>query len=181
MVLVDAQHEDQFTRLSPAIQQNIKAAFAQGDQTLPLFRAVAVTGIGALVPAVGALADNPQLPSPARETFSALASSDPKFIEAKTAEQDAIFDSLTQVRTAHITGLGNIPLIVLYRGIEDSPTPGMTLEEAKQWWLGLQTELAALSPQGKLVLADKSGHHIQLDQPNLVIDAIDQVLTALHQ
>ena len=26
MVLVDAQHEDQFTRLSPAIQQNIKAA-----------------------------------------------------------------------------------------------------------------------------------------------------------
>jgi pimeloyl-ACP methyl ester carboxylesterase len=181
MVLVDAQHEEQFTRLSTAIQQNIRAAFAQNDQTLPLFRAVAITGIGALVPAVGALTDNPQLPSPARETFSALALSDPKFIEAKTAEQDAIFDSLAQVRNAHITALGNIPLIVLYRGIEDSPMPGMALEEEKQWWLGLQTELAALSPQGKLVVADKSGHHIQLDQPNLVIDAIAQVLTGLHQ
>lgn len=180
MVLVDAQHEDQFARLSPAIQQNIKDMFAQADQTLPLFRFVIGSGIGALVPAIGAEADNPQLPSPARETFSALALSDPKFIEAKTAEQDAIFESSAEVSDAHITSLGNIPLVVLYRGIEDSPMPGMTLEENKQRWLDLQTELAALSPQGILVLAERSGHHIQLDQPNLVIDAIKQVLIATH-
>jgi pimeloyl-ACP methyl ester carboxylesterase len=178
MVLVDAQHEDQFTRLSPAMLQNLKAVFAQADQSLPLFRLVATTGIGALVPSIAAMTDNPQLPSPAREAVSALALSYPKFIEARTAEQDAIFDSLMQVRDAHITSLGNIPLVVLYHGIEDSLIPGMTVEDGKQWWLGLQTELAALSPQGKLVLADKSGHHIQLDQPNLVIDAIAQVLTA---
>lgn len=178
MVQVDAQHEDQFTRLSTAIQENIKAAFAQSDQTLPLFRMLASTGIGALVPAIGSLADNPRLPSPARETFSALALSDPKYVEAQTAEYDAIFDNTAQVRAAHITSLGNIPLIVLYRGIADSPTPGMTPEENQQWWFGLQTELAALSPQGKLVLAAQSGHYIQLDQPNLVIEAIEQVLTA---
>jgi pimeloyl-ACP methyl ester carboxylesterase len=181
LVLVDAQHEEQFTRLSPAIQQNVKAVFAQADQSLPLFRVVAATGIGALIPAIGNLADNPQLPSPAREAFSALALTNPKFIEANTAEQDAIFDSLAQVRAAHITSLGNIPLIVLYRGISDSPMPGMTPGEDKQRWLALQTELAALSPQGKLVLADKSGHHIQLDQPYVVIDAIHKVLTALRQ
>ncbi len=180
MVLVDAQHEDQFSRLPTEIQQNLKAMFAQDNQTLSLFRAVIASGIGALVPAIGAEADNPQLPSPAREAFSAMALSDPKFIEAKTAEQDAIFESSAEVRAAHITSLGNIPLVVLYRGIEDSPMPGMTLEENKQRWLGLQTELAALSPQGKLVLAEQSGHHIQLDQPNLVIDAIKQVLTATH-
>ncbi len=180
MVLVDAQHEEQFSRLSPAIQQNLKAMFAQGQQTLPLYQVVINTGIGALVPAVGALADNPQLPGPARETFSAIALSNSKYIEAKTAEETAIFDSLAVVRAAHITSLGNIPLIVLYRGIDDSPTPGLTPEENKQRWLGLQTELAALSPQGKLVIADKGGHHIQLDQPNLVIDAIEQVLAATH-
>jgi pimeloyl-ACP methyl ester carboxylesterase len=180
MVQVDAQHEDQFARLSTEIQEAVKANFAQSDQILPLYRAVVASGIGALVPAIGALADNPELPSPAREAVSALALSDPKFIEARAAEQDAIFESLEQVRAAHITSLGNIPLIVLYRGIADSPTPGMTPEENQQWWLGLQTELAALSPQGKLVLADRSGHHIQLDQPNLVIDAIEQVLTATH-
>ncbi len=180
MVLVDAQHEEQFSRLSPAIQQTMKSMFAQGNQTLPLYQVVINTGIGALVPAVGAMSDNPQLPSPAREAFSAIALSSSKYIEAKTAEEDVIFDSSAVVSAAHITSLGNIPLIVLYRGIDDSPMPGLTPEENKQRWLGLQTELAALSPQGKLVLADKSGHHIQLDQPNLVIDAIEQVLTAAH-
>ena len=180
MVLVDSQHEEQFARLSPAIQQSLKAMFAQSNQSLPLYRILINSGISVLVPAVAALADNPKLPSPARETFTALAISDPKMIEAQAAEQDAIFESVEQVRAAHITSLGNIPLVVLYRGVEDDPTPGLTLEENKQRWLGLQTELAALSPQGKLVLADKSGHHIQLDQPNLVIDAIEQVLTATH-
>lgn len=180
MVLVDAQHEDQFLRLSKPEQETIKQSFAQADKSLLLYRVVAATGIGALVPAVGALADNPKLPSPAREEFVALAVSGPKVIEAETAEADAIFDSIDKVRAAHITSLGNIPLIVLYHGVTDSVTPGMTLDEDKQWWLGLQTELAALSPQGKLVLAEQSGHYIQLDQPGLVIDAVRQVLTALH-
>jgi pimeloyl-ACP methyl ester carboxylesterase len=178
MVLLDAQHEDQFARLPTTIQQEVRAMFAESNQTLPLFRFLVATGIGAMVPAISALADTPQLPSPARETVTALVVSDPKFIEARAAEQDAIFESLEQVRAAHITSLGNIPLIVLYRGIEDSPTPGLTPEENQQRWLALQTELAALSPQGQLVLADRSGHHIQLDQPELVIDAIEQVLTA---
>ncbi|MBI1280561.1 MAG: alpha/beta fold hydrolase [Anaerolineaceae bacterium] len=180
MVLVDSQHEEQFERLAPTIQQSLKAMFAQSNQTLPLYRILINSGISVLVPAVAALADNPKLPSPARETFTALAISDPKFIEAQAAEQDAIFDSLEVVRAAHITTLGNIPLVVLYRGIDDDPTPSLTPEENKQRWLSLQTELAALSPQGKLVLADKSGHHIQLDQPDLVIDAIEQVLAATH-
>jgi pimeloyl-ACP methyl ester carboxylesterase len=180
MVLVDSQHEEQFARLSTEIQQAVKVNFAQSDQDLPLYRAVVATGIGALVPAFRALADTPQLPSPAREAISALALSNPKFVETRVAEQDAIFESLAQVRAAHITSLGNIPLIVLYRGISDTPMPDMTPDAEKQWWFELQTELTALSPQGKLVLADRSGHHIQLDQPNLVIDAIEQVLTATH-
>jgi pimeloyl-ACP methyl ester carboxylesterase len=180
MVLVDAQHEDQFARLSTEIQQGIKAMFAQSDQDLPLYRAVVTTGIGALVPSIGALADTPQLPNPARQAVSALALSDPKFVEARVAEQDAIFESLEQVRAAHITSLGNIPLIVLSKGIADTPMPGMTPEEHMQWWFELQTELAALSPQGQFIVADQSGHHIQLDQPDLVIDAIEQVLTAIH-
>jgi pimeloyl-ACP methyl ester carboxylesterase len=181
MVLVDAQHEDQFMRLSEATQQAIHAAFTESSQTLPLFRAVAVTGIGALVPAVAALADNPKLPSPVRETYLALAVTDPKFIEARTAEANAIFESLDQVIAARITSLGDIPLVVLYRGITDTPTPGMTDDENKEWWQELQTELAALSPQGELVLAETSGHYIQLDQPELVIDAIQQVLAEVRQ
>lgn len=177
MVLVDAQHEGQFSRL-PAVEQAMQQVFARDVETLPLYRALATTGIGALVPAIAAMADNPALPSPAREAYSALLLSDSKFVEARAAETTAIFDSLAQVRAAHITNVGNIPLIVLYHGVTDAPWPGMTLEEYTQWWQTLQAELAALSPQGELVVAEQSGHYIQLDQPDLVIDAIERVLTA---
>lgn len=181
MVLVDAQHEDQFHRLSEPLQQTVKQSFAQADRTLMLYRVIATTGIGALVPAVRAMADNPKLPSPAREEVSALMVEDRKFFEAQAAEGNALFDSIDIVRAAHITSLGNIPLIVLYHGVPDSGIQGMTPVEDKEWWLGLQSELAALSPQGKLVLAERSGHYIQLDQPQLVNDAVQQVLTAVHK
>jgi pimeloyl-ACP methyl ester carboxylesterase len=45
-------------------------------------------------------------------------------------------------------------------------------------WVVMQQELAALSPQGKLVVAERSGHDIHLEQPELVIGAIHEVLAA---
>jgi pimeloyl-ACP methyl ester carboxylesterase len=40
----------------------------------------------------------------------------------------------------------------------------------------MQKELAGLSSQGKQVIAQKSGHYIQLDEPELVIDAIRELI-----
>jgi hypothetical protein len=42
----------------------------------------------------------------------------------------------------------------------------------------LQAELAALSSRGRLVVAQDSGHYIQLERPRLVTDAIAEVVTA---
>jgi len=42
----------------------------------------------------------------------------------------------------------------------------------------MHAELAALSPQGEVVVAEESTHYIQFDQPELVIQAISQVLDA---
>jgi hypothetical protein len=39
-------------------------------------------------------------------------------------------------------------------------------------------ELASLSSRGKLVPAEESTHYIQFDQPELVIEAILQVIQA---
>ena len=36
-----------------------------------------------------------------------------------------------------------------------------------------------LSTRGKLVIAERSGHHVQLDQPELVAQAVTEVLTAV--
>lgn len=177
MVLVDAQHEDQFERLPIPLQQTVKATFAQAHKELLVLKGLVLMGLGALQPTA---LEEARLPSPARESLSALLVTDPKFVEGKMAEYDAIFESLAQVRAAHITSLGNIPLVVIYRGFYGQSVPGMTADAEKQWWQGLQADLAALSPQGQMVLADHSSHYVQLDQPELVVAAINQVLKAVR-
>jgi pimeloyl-ACP methyl ester carboxylesterase len=81
----------------------------------------------------------------------------------------------------------DLPLIVLGRGAplprkardgSDSQTNRMTEEQFAAWdriWRELQEDLAKRSTQGEFRLAEKSGHFIQRDQPELVIRAIRDV------
>ena len=45
----------------------------------------------------------------------------------------------------------------------------------------MQSELAGLSSDAKQIIAEQSGHHIQLDQPDLVIDAIREIVEAIRK
>jgi pimeloyl-ACP methyl ester carboxylesterase len=77
-----------------------------------------------------------------------------------------------------------LPLIVLGRGRpfprrardgSDSQTNRMTEEQFAAWdriWRGFQEDLAKRSTHGELRVAEESGHFIQWDQPELVIQAI---------
>jgi pimeloyl-ACP methyl ester carboxylesterase len=77
-------------------------------------------------------------------------------------------------RTAHV--LGDMPLIVLSRGLpEDSSPAGRTSETEHT---RDQAALVALSGIGKQVVAKRSGHHIPLDEPDLVVAAIRDALSA---
>jgi pimeloyl-ACP methyl ester carboxylesterase len=75
------------------------------------------------------------------------------------------------------------PLVVMIPSGEaqGSPPPGVSAEtwqrlaEEKK---GQKIELTKLSCNSKLIAAGKSGHHIQLDEPELVIGAIRQVVEA---
>ena len=51
-------------------------------------------------------------------------------------------------------------------------------QEYEAIWAQMQDELAALSPRGRVVVAEESGHSIQLDRPDVVIGAIREVLAA---
>jgi pimeloyl-ACP methyl ester carboxylesterase len=46
--------------------------------------------------------------------------------------------------------------------------------------LALQHDLAQLVPDARLIIATESGHNIHQDQPDLVIDAIQQVVAAVR-
>jgi pimeloyl-ACP methyl ester carboxylesterase len=62
--------------------------------------------------------------------------------------------------------------------------PGVSAEDAEQFRVvqdEMQAELATLSPRGKRIIAEESGHFIQLDQPELVVDAIREVVEAARE
>jgi pimeloyl-ACP methyl ester carboxylesterase len=85
-----------------------------------------------------------------------------------------------------------LPLIVLGRGKptprrardgSDSQTNRMTEEQFAEWdriWRGFQEDLAKRSTHGAFRLAEQSGHFIQWDQPEMVIQAIRDVIRSVQ-
>ena len=70
-------------------------------------------------------------------------------------------------------------MVVLMAGAPPSRIPGLTDEQSIAFarvWRELQEDLGKRSPKGQLRVAEKSGHFIQLDQPEIVIQAIRDLL-----
>jgi pimeloyl-ACP methyl ester carboxylesterase len=181
MVLVDPAHEELNARLPAAIMQLDKQRTQQTQRELAFYRPLARMGVLALAHTWITMDD--RLPVASRETAPALMA-DPKFLDTLIAEQNSAEANLAQVAAAKITTVGNIPLIVLSAGQHALPggdIPAALVEELAQAWQQLQAELALLSPQGKQVAMAESGHYIQLEQPQVVIDAIDEVVAAARQ
>jgi pimeloyl-ACP methyl ester carboxylesterase len=91
-----------------------------------------------------------------------------------------IWTSERQTRTAlRRSPLRPMPLVVLAHGHPDDPPPPF-VEHEERLWRQLQRELAQLVPGGRLVVATESGHNIQDEQPELVLDAIRDVVLAVR-
>jgi pimeloyl-ACP methyl ester carboxylesterase len=98
---------------------------------------------------------------------------DPEGIDIWTSER--------QTRVAlRRAPLRPMPLVVLAHGRPEPSPPGWPGEEVERLWQQLQRELAQLVPGGRLVVATESGHNIQDDQPELVLDAIGDVVLAVR-
>ena len=69
------------------------------------------------------------------------------------------------------------------RGMKEANQAGSPegADQAEQAWAELQAELARRSSSGRQIIAEKSGHYIQFDQIDLVIDAIRQVVEATRR
>src|SRR5262249_32304007 len=73
----------------------------------------------------------------------------------------------------------DIPLVVLSRGLwlkTPPPVPDPLAAARLGIWQDLHRELRPGSPRGEIVYATQSGHYIQNDEPQLVIDAIRRVV-----
>ena len=88
------------------------------------------------------------------------------------------YDQLASHEQARaITSLGDLPMIVLaaseFRMRIPNPRFGGYMQNM---WYDLQKDLARLSTKGKFVAVEDSGHFIQIDKPQVVIDAVREVI-----
>jgi pimeloyl-ACP methyl ester carboxylesterase len=95
----------------------------------------------------------------------ALLTTSRRGVDAQTAEglERAADDALLQAAPS----LDDRPLMVLAAGQKVAHDP---------IWLEAQRRQAALSTNGRLIVAEGSGHAIHWEQPTLVIDAVRQVV-----
>jgi pimeloyl-ACP methyl ester carboxylesterase len=101
-------------------------------------------------------------------------------VKAREAEARAFGSSEDEGRQ---TGsLGSMPLVVLSRDPEKDALSGLVPAESnpqfQDQWAQLQNELAHLSTNGNRVIATGSTHYVQLDRPDLVVAAVQNVLDA---
>lgn len=114
--------------------------------------------------------------------FSLCGGKDPDRAEATLSEIASMEDISTPQIKAAAKPYGDLPLIVLTRGdyTKEMP-PGFTPETTaalKSVWTTMHTEMAAQSSIGQNRTIENAGHGIQRDNPQAVIDAVTEVVTA---
>jgi hypothetical protein len=85
---------------------------------------------------------------------------------------------------AQVRGAGpvpDVPLVVVRHGLPFDGGPGWPTDVVEHLWAELQNDLAKLTPRGKVVLAAKSHHRIQEDEPEVVSGAIEEVVRAARR
>ena len=175
LILVDSLHEEQITRL-PDIQIRL---LHEGIGQVRKLALLSSTGIMAFAPQN---IPNPGLPDGAYAQLQATMATSGIF-ETDVAELGVMEESCAEVRALRITSFGDLPFIVLSAGREETIASLSDAENQQRWevWQALQSELVALSSDSKQVIAKQSGHNIQLDQPDLVIDAIREMVDTIRK
>ena len=184
VVLVDSSHPDQMNQMSEipevtaldAMEMDMYAALAEQAEAGEL----AVEDVAPMMPA--------DLAEDLQADWAALFIQ-PKNLEAPVAEFDSLDESLAQV--AESDDLGDIPLIVIAHGLKNSEVIpaevleayGITAEALDTFdeiWRGLQEDLTTRSTNSQLIVADESTHYIYLMQPDIVIDAVQELVDAVQ-
>jgi pimeloyl-ACP methyl ester carboxylesterase len=121
--------------------------------------------------------------------FKKAQNSRPSYLLTKASESESFLStkddkSVDQKELEAVTAnFGNKPLIVLTRGKEVG-NPGFTAEQSvainKAWNAG-HDKLAALSTRGSNTVVPGTGHYIQYDQPQAVIDAVTRAVTEIRR
>lgn len=103
----------------------------------------------------------------AKHAYEAVGSAT-RGVQAWADEGNGMPASLDQANA--VKSFGDVPLIVLARGLDSDPE-----------WQRMQAELLQLSSNSQGLVADKSGHNIHFDQPEAAVGAIVRMVEQLRQ
>ena len=125
--------------------------------------------LGMAVTAAQAGIDIPQLKAPRAPPEEPVALRASVF----RAGQDDLANMATVLeQLGDLGSLGDLPLVVVRRGTRD---PGMT-PAMNDGWIAAQERNAKLSSKGVLLVAEKSGHMVNAEAPELYREAVTRVL-----
>jgi pimeloyl-ACP methyl ester carboxylesterase len=180
IVLVDSAHPEQDIRAPAALREWTDDFQAQQARQLTVVGWLTAGGIMALTPET--IPGNPALPAETDETIKAVIASNPSYFRAASATRANLGEIFAQARAAQIT-LDDMPLRVIAAGQPLTVDPALGLTEPlvaqyRPYWRELQRDLAELSTRGDLTIAEESGHDIHIEQPQIVVDAIREVVEA---
>ena len=165
MVLVDSSHPEQRKRLPPALN-DMDATWVREQEFLEFTMPFGLPRL------LGLCGDDAEVRAAECNFHS---------VHEGVAEMKAIATSAAQ--TASAGSLGEMPLAVLSRD-PDKPQrdlPEDLDEPASEAWSEMQKELVQLSTRGTQVIAKNSGHYIQLDRPDAVVEGIRKVMDQARQ
>jgi pimeloyl-ACP methyl ester carboxylesterase len=179
MVLVDAAHEEQELRFPASIADRNRQSRRQTVRLMRLLQPL--NAVGLLASLLARYTDQllGTIPAGVRDMGLSVALSD-TFLATAAEETESLEENYAALRAAHITDLGQMPLVVLnavdqFAGLEDRVS-APDVEELEHVVDELQTGLAALSTNSQRVQVEDSGHYIQVDRPQVVAGAIRQVV-----
>lgn len=152
MVLVDASHENQLTRLEKLVGKNMMPRGNNFVVSSPMIPDSLPNDLQRKVKAFSRM----------RKTYAALHS-----------EMQYFRESASQVRRDR--SMVNYPITVVSRGL-DLYLKDKLGEQKTAIWEELQQDLTGLSSSSKRIIATQSGHHVHTDNPDLIVRAIGEIL-----
>ena len=183
MVLVDAAHGEEDMRLPEAVTKLNNRSYRMIAWSFRLLRLLNSIGLP-LLPSGAAEGPWPSpIPESVREQYLGVAFSGTRHFETAAKESASIQANFATARAAQVTSLCDIPLVVLSpKELTADAEKLLSAEDVDQFKVVsevLQEELAVLSSNGRHVRVPDSGHYIQIDQPEAVVDAIRAVIDAV--
>lgn len=175
LVMVDSAHEQQVKHFPEALVKMVNSMKGM----MGVMKLISKLGVFALKPDLIQIGDNGILSKELVANMQGVMASSNNHAEAMIAETESVFAAETQP----VSTLGDLPLTVIRHGQLDEnavpPSLGQQVRDGYEAaWQTLQAEITSLSTRGRLIVAERSGHNVMFDQPEIVIESILEMVNS---